>query len=110
MKQGAEFWSQHVAAAKHEAIPISAYAKRQGLSVPSLYYWHRKLSAVTATAVANKRDGGKFMALRVADAGRGTPPVGGCTLILASGLRLEMTSLPAPEWLAALGRATQGAL
>ena len=55
-------------------------------------------------------DGGglaKFVALRVVDAAAGaaTP----CTLVLASGLRLEMAALPSPAWLLALDQAQTGA-
>ena len=32
-----------------------------------------------------------------------------CTLVLPSGLHLEMSALPAPEWLTALERAFPGA-
>ena len=34
---------------------------------------------------------------------------GSCTLVLGTGVRMELPALPAPEWLAALGRAMQGA-
>jgi len=107
MKVGAEFWTAHVAAIKQEAISASAYAKRHGISLAALYYWQRKLNAA-ASKSGLQSQAGKFVALRVADAviaSRSTP----CTLILASGMRLEMPALPAPEWLAALGRAGRGA-
>lgn len=106
MKVGTEFWTSHVAAIKQEAISASAYAKRHGISLAALYYWQRKLKA-TAGKPDQASQAGKFVALRVADAvivPRSTP----CTLILASGMRLEMPALPAPEWLAALVRAGQG--
>ena len=40
---GTEFWMAQVAAVKLEAISASAYARRHGLSVATLYYWQRKL-------------------------------------------------------------------
>ena len=102
MKKGTEFWVGHVAAAKLEAISASEYARRHGLSVVALYYWQRKLKA---NAVANEAGkGSKFVALRVADQ---SPCL--CTLVLPSGLHLEMSALPAPEWLAELGRVFPGA-
>jgi hypothetical protein len=94
---GTEYWVAHVAAVKLEAVSASEYASRHGLSVTALYYWQRKLKA---------NEGGqesKFVALCVA-AQRPSP----CTLVLPSGLHLEMSALPAPEWLAALGRALPG--
>lgn len=102
MKMGAEFWAAHVAAAKLEAISASEYARRHGLSVAALYYWQRKLKSNAGASDAGQ--GSKFVALRVAAQRQCL-----CTLVLPSGLHLEMSALPAPEWLAALGRALPGA-
>lgn len=99
---GEEFWAAHVAAAKLEAIPASEYARRHGLSVTALYYWQRKLKSSTGAGGAGR--GGKFVALRVAAQ---RPNL--CTLVMPSGLLLEMSAFPSPEWLAALGRALPGA-
>ncbi len=103
MSMGAEFWGAHVAAARQETMPASEYARRHGLSVKSLYYWRRKLNAI------NKTEGtlhtGKFVALHIAP---GAARQNNCTLELPSGLRLEMSVLPQPEWLAALVRAVPG--
>lgn len=107
MKRKPEFWMVHVAALKGEGISASTYAKRHGLAVKSLYRWQRKLNA-TAGATASAGHGGAFVALRIAE-----PIVSqtlpGCKLVLGSGMHLEMSALPAPDWLAALGRAAQGA-
>jgi len=104
MKMGMEFWTQHVAAARLQAASARGYARQHGISVAALYYWQRKLKATTAQS----RPAGKFVALRVAPAVE-APLTCSCTLVLAPGMRLEMTELPAPQWLAALGRAAQGA-
>jgi hypothetical protein len=85
---------------------ISAYAKRHGLSAKSLYYWQHKLKTA-APPSAHSRPTGKFIALRVIDAAN-APQANHCTLVLPAGLRLEMSALPTPEWLLALGRAAQG--
>ena len=106
MKIGTEFWVGHVAAAKLEAISASEYAKQHGISVTALYYWQRKLKPTTTTSEAGKF--GKFVALRVSDKDTAHRACL-CTLALTSGMRLEMSSLPEPEWLAALGRALPGA-
>ena len=102
MKAEDAYWESHVAALNSEAISVSAYAKRHGLSASALYYWRRKL-AVVAEATEDVHGAGKFIALRVGDVAA-APSTGGYTLILGSGVRLEMQTLPAPEWLAALGR------
>jgi len=58
MKMGAEFWVEHVAAAVLETIPASEYARRHGLSVPALYYWQRKLRAVSCQCCGHGDGGG----------------------------------------------------
>jgi len=103
MQMGAEFWMAHVAASQFEAIPVSEYARRHGLAVKSLYYWRRKLQKSGKTDVP--LSAGKFVALRIAPGG--SRP-NNCALELPSGLRLEMSVLPSPEWLAALVRVVQG--
>jgi transposase len=99
-----EFWEAHVAAVQREGVAVTAYAERHGLSLASLYYWRRKLQA--ATALVPPKPLGKFLAVRIAGA---TPMPGACTLVLPSGLRLEMATLPAPAWLAALEQSHSGA-
>lgn len=97
MKMGTEFWAAHVAAIQQESIPASEYARRHGLAVKSLHYWRRKLknSGTTDIPLPNR----KFVALRIAP---GVSQQSNCTLALPSGLRLEMSALPTPEWLGAL--------
>ena len=115
-----EFWAAHVAALKSKEISASQYAKQHELAVKSLYYWRRNLAAAKPAHQAavkpvqhsmqvhqtetkpSQSVPGKFVALQVA-APRSTP----CTLSLSSGLRLEMSALPPPEWLAAFDRAVQ---
>lgn len=107
MKSSAQFWQQHARAVERGTSSTSAYAKRHGLAVSTLYYWRAKLKATTPKVEATG-SAAKFVALRVVD-GAHTSRESHCTLILPTGIRLEMTALPAPEWLAALGHAAQGA-
>jgi hypothetical protein len=107
MIQKTAFWAVHVAALKLEATSASQYAKQHGLAVKSLYYWRRKLAVTKLTHQAETKPipsvlGNKFVALQVA-----TPRQTHYTLSLPSGLRLEMSVLPGPEWLAAFDRAVQ---
>ena len=106
MKKIREFWQGHVDAVKSEGTSTSAYAKRHGVSLKSLYRWQRTLNGVQSlSATANSPT--TFVSVRVAD-----PAVAaassGCSLMLGAGMRLEMASLPAPEWLATVMRAAQG--
>jgi hypothetical protein len=116
MKMSAKIWEQHVAAARQQKVSTKTYASQHGLSPSTLYYWQRKLQATTnvrgvASQISPSHHSGKFVALRVADVHPvSTQRPSHCALILAPGISLQMSTLPDPQWLAALGRAAQGAL
>ena len=114
MKNAQHYWSKHIAAIKFQGITTSAYARQHELSLATLYYWQRKLQSnstagTTVEPMTAPRRPSKFIALTVGEptyvTRSGTP----CTLVLAGGLRLEMATLPDPQWLAAVGRSAQGA-
>jgi len=110
-KMGTEFWEGHVAAAKRETISASEYARRHDISVAALYYWQHKLklaSTSTPKKVSTLKPAlaSSFVELRVLDKQVMAPSQ--CTLVLSSDLRLEMSALPEPSWLAALGHAMRG--
>ena len=114
MKKAKHDWPGHVAAIKAQGISTRAYARQHDLALASLYYWRRKLQPAfaggeKAKPVAATKLLGKFMALRVGtsacEVARDTT---GCTLVLNDGIRLEMSALPDPQWLAALGRCVHG--
>lgn len=108
MEGDTEFWTSHVEACHREGGAASVYARQHGLTLASLYYWRRKLKLADAlcdgstSSVANK-----FVALRVVEAvaAAATEP---CTLVLRSGLRLELATLPSPAWLLAIEQAHVG--
>ena len=104
MENTTEFWKHHVATIEQEGVAVTVYAKRHSLSLASLYYWRQKLMA--AAGLAAPATLGKFVAVRIAEAAPSSVP---CTLLLPSGLRLEMSALPAPAWLAALEQSHSGA-
>ena len=109
MTAESEVWTAHVAAIKQGSISARAYAQQHDISLASLYYWKRKLKATPGKPeVAPPVAISKFVALRL-PAATLAPRSTSCTLILASGMRLEMPALPAPEWLVAVGRAFQEA-
>ena len=112
MKSGRNYWAGHVEAIKSLGVTTSAYARQHGISVATLYYWQRKLQlevAPNALALAAAKPQSRFVALRVNDAlEQMAQPSWGCTLVLSGGMRLEMSALPDPQWLVAVGRANQG--
>lgn len=105
MSQGVEYWSAHLSAIEAEGVTAKAYAQQQGLSVSTLYYWRRQLKQ-TAT-ISEASGSSAFVSMQVAASGPVKPAT--CSLVLAPGVRLELAQLPSAEWLAALGRALQGA-
>jgi transposase-like protein len=107
MQAGLEFWAPHVAAIEQESVPTAEYAKRHGLALHSLYYWRQKIKAATQTS-SSPEGSSAFVALTVGERVPAQQP-GSCTLVLGPGVRVELPALPTPEWLAALGRAMQGA-
>ena len=114
MKKAKQDWASHVAAIKAQGISTTDYARRHGLAKSTLYRWQRKLQR--ASSQIAKPDNvrapapSKFIALRMSEPQRIMPtePTH-CTLVLSGGMRLEMPTLPAPQWLAQLSRCTQGA-
>ena len=110
MKKAKHDWASHVAAIKTQGISTRAYARQHDLALSTLYYWQRKLQPAStgptkAKPLAATKQPSKFVSLRVStSACEVARPTTGCILVLTGGMRLEMTALPDPQWLAALGR------
>lgn len=114
MKKTKQDWAGHVAAIKAQGISATDYARQHGLAISTLYRWQHKLQR-TSTGIskpdklATPAPPSKFIALRMSEPqSLIPPPPTHCTLILTGGMRLEMPILPAPQWLAELGRCAQG--
>lgn len=111
-----QYWVKHVAGLALEGGSVPAYARAHGISADCLYYWRRKLgkeSLQLPSKVADHVNANKFVALRVADAGNVAQRIASsgtvqCTLLIGNNIRLDIATLPAPEWLAALARTAQG--
>ena len=115
MKKAKQDWARHVAAIKAQGISTIDYARQHGLAKSTLYLWQKKLrrsSSETAKPDTPRvpAQPGKFIALRLSEPQHPVPlaPTH-CTLVLSGGMRLEMPTLPTPQWLAELGRCAQGA-
>ncbi|PLC48046.1 cobyrinic acid ac-diamide synthase [Pollutimonas subterranea] len=104
MNKGIEYWSEHLAAIAAEGIETKAYARRESLSVSALYYWRKRIKAQTHGPVRPAAPvnciSSAFMPVQVKSAMANVVP---CSVVLAPGVRLELSQLPTPEWLAALG-------
>lgn len=108
---GQAWWESHLNAIDCEGISVKAYARREGIDESSLYYWRRRIRIQTQglqqsaihssnlSALSSKR----FVSL-VVDADLQARRAHH-TLILGSGLRLELSSLPNPQWLAQVSQA-----
>jgi len=115
MKKTKQDWAGHVAAIKDQGISATDYARQHGLAESTLYRWKSKLQRVStdctkAEALTAPAQPSKFIALRLSEPQHPVPlALTHCTLVLSGGMRLEMPALPAPQWLAELGRCAQGA-
>lgn len=109
-----QYWSRHVAAVKAQAITTRAYAQRHGLVLSTLYYWQHKLKPTAATQanptpMTTTPQSSKFVSLHVKTPAYVIRPMStNCTLVLGTGIRLEMPALPDPQWLTALARCAHG--
>jgi transposase-like protein len=98
---GMDFWREHVTAIERNGWVSSEYARTHGLSVTALYYWRAKFRAMTAAADTS----GKFVTVNVVPA-LAAAPSSACALTIGA-VRMELGTLPTPEWLAALDAALQ---
>jgi len=99
---GVDFWSRHLAAVEAQDVSINAYAKREGLSAVSLYYWRKRLglrSARQRAVVASQ-----FVSVELEQPAHRAGP---CQLVLGDGVRLEFSQLPSAHWVADFARAYQ---
>ncbi|WP_442594946.1 IS66 family insertion sequence element accessory protein TnpA [Parapusillimonas sp. JC17] len=110
--KGYEYWAAHLAAIADEGIDTKAYARRESLSVCALYYWRRRIKARQhgphpLAAVSQDKESGRklFMPVQIKNAASEMNPNMACCVTLGSGLRLELSELPAPQWLAQLSQA-----
>ena len=88
-----------MAAIERDGWLVTEYARLHDLPVTSLYYWRSKLRAMRAEPV------GKFLTVEMEP----VRPSASGAYTLTLGLRLEMPSLPSPEWLTAVAGAVAGA-
>ena len=113
MKRAKIDWSSHIEAIKAQGVSTRAYATRHDLGLSSLYYWQGRLKSAKPVSTkaapgAVTKPSSKFVALRINEPERVMPPAPThCTLVLTGGMRLEMPTLPSPQWLADLGRFAQ---
>lgn len=115
IKHDRAWWQAHLRRIDREGITTQAYAEREGLSARQIYDKRKELKLASATAQDTmrvaKQAGASFVALQVAP-GASTAPcqyAARCTLVLPSGVRLEMADLPSPQWLTALSADLTGA-
>ena len=109
---GQAWWESHLNAIASEGIDAKTYAQREGLAVSNLYYWRRRIKAqihgplqpaprstMAVTAPPSRR----FVSVTLGANSDHT--INRHVLILGSGLRLELSSLPTPQWLAQVSQA-----
>lgn len=105
--QGREFWEPHVEGLTASGLTSVGYAREHGLSVHALGWWRRKLKGMSSKqSVTGSSKSSPFVALKVAE------PMMlrsmDVTLAIGSDVRLQMSELPPPAWLAQFGLAIRG--
>ena len=108
--KGRDFWEPHLVALRASDLTSVAYAREHGLSVHSLGWWRRKLMGRSSTRTAAtpvKRKSSTFVALKVADPMMVRSM--NVTVSIGSDIRLQLSELPPPAWLAQVGLAMRGA-
>ncbi len=106
---GRDYWEPHVEGLRASGLTVVSYAREHGLSVHALGWWRRKLRAassngsVTATAPSKSSP---FVALKVAEPMMA--PSANVTIMIGSDVRLQLSGLPPPAWLATLSSAVRG--
>jgi hypothetical protein len=103
-----QFWMKHVAQQPASGLSVTQYCERNGIERKSFYNWQSKarlLSQRASLAQAQTRSSAeqpqRFVPVRIASSAiQAVPSSSACILQLGSGVRLEMASLPSPDWLA----------
>ena len=105
-------WQFHLDQIDQEGISTKAYAAREGLSLQSLYQWRHELKRRRAddpvSLTITPRSPGKFVQVSAVAPDRTSQSPLRCSLILPSGVRLEMSDLPSIGWIVALAHELGG--
>jgi transposase len=102
------FWTEQLALLAQSGLSLAAFSKREGLSSKSLYNFRHKLKSAPDSKFARAPLPAAFVPVRVsAPVGFDSSPR--CVLVLPSGHRLELSSLPPAQWLASLSLPVQSA-
>ena len=83
-------------------LSIKAYAAREGISLPSLYYHHRR--AHGGAKQGSRHPASSLVAAQLAEPAAMQP----CTVWLAPGIRMEFAAPPSPQWLGQLVASLDG--
>ena len=109
MSTESDFWAQHLEAIANEGIRTKGYADREGLDVSKLYQWRKRLnrnntgsSASVKPAVIPEAGSQNSLSQFIRVNAPSSPARFGCQLEFPSSLRLNLSALPDPQWLAAL--------
>lgn len=101
------YWQSHIEGLKKEGLSKTAYCKRHGLSVKSLYRWGRKLSGngIDKLITADKKN--PFVAIQLKDEKvlQSSPSY---VIHVGIHMRIELPTLPSPLWLGELWQSLEG--
>ena len=88
-------WLAHLEQAQQQNLSLQDYARRTGIKASSLYAARKQMCKAHPQAATTPVS---FAEVRI----NGSGPAEVCVLHLAPGIRLQLSALPSPEWLAAV--------
>ena len=101
------YWQSHIEGLKKEGLSKTAYCKRHGLSVKSLYRWQRKLSGSGRDEFMTIDKKNPFVAIQLKDM-KPVQSSPSCVIHVSAHIRIEMPTLPSPLWLSELWQSLEG--
>ena len=108
MSKGEAFWRPHVAASGRGGARLAAYAQEHGLNVSTLRWWRSRLREEVGAA-RQPLSSSRFVAMSVMQAVEYERQPMAATVTIGERVRVELTAMPSPHWLAQLDKALQEA-
>ena len=103
MRQGKEFWRAHVLASGPKGTRLEGYAREHGLKVGTLRWWRSRLREEVSEP---SESASRFIAVQVVPSVECEQPTPAVTAVrIGERIRLELASVPSPQWLAAMDKA-----
>lgn len=114
MSKAKAFWRAHVAASGRSGSRLASYAEEHGLNVGTLRWWRSRLRDEVSASGEDppppppSSSSSRFVAVSVMQRAIEPQPAS-ATVRIGERVRVELTAMPSPQWLAQVARAVQEA-